>query len=390
MPDLSAALAQLKEKGLLRQRRTLAGPQGPHVEMDGKRYLAFCSNDYLGLANDPRIIDIVCRAASRYGVGAGASPLICGHSLPHEKLEQALARFVGCERALHFSTGYMANIGVVQVLVGKGDAVFSDELNHASLIDGVRLSNARTEIYSHGDMTHLEFSLASSTAPRKLVVSDVVFSMDGDFAPVKKLVELCDRYDAWLLLDDAHGFGVIGKQGRGALSHFGVESKNVIYMGTLGKAAGVAGAFLAGSADLVEWLLQTARSYIFTTAAPPMLAAGLLASLRLIETEENRRVRLHHLIDALKDGLKDLPWRLLPSDTAIQPLLIGDNDTAVGIMNALMDLGIWVPAIRPPTVPRGTARLRISLSAGHSVEDVGRLVEALRAMTPKQVLEPAV
>lgn len=383
MPDLSAALAQLKEKGLLRQRRTISGPQGPNLEVDGKRYLAFCSNDYLGLAGDSRIAGIVCQAASRYGVGSGASPLISGHGFLHEKLEQALARFVGCERALHFSTGFMANVGVVQALVGKGDAVFSDEFNHASLIDGVRLSKAQTEIYSHGDMTHLEFALASSTAPRKLVVSDAVFSMDGDFAPVPKLAELCERYDAWLLLDDAHGFGVTGKEGRGALSHFGVRSKNVIYMGTLGKAAGVAGAFVAGSAGVVEWLLQTARSYVFTTAAPSILAAGVLASLQLIEKEEHRRVRLQELIAALKEGLKDLPWKLLPSDTPIQPLLIGDNDAAVSLMNALMEQGIWVPAIRPPTVPRGTARLRISLSAGHTVEDVGRLAGALRGLAAK-------
>ncbi len=383
MPDLSVALEQLRHKGLLRQRQIVAGPQGPYLDVGGKRYLSFCSNDYLGLANDGRIADIVVRAVARYGVGAGASHLISGHGVLHEKLEHRLAQFVGCERAVLFSTGYLANIGVIPTLVGRGDAIFSDEFNHASLIDGARLSGAKIEIYSHADTTHLAFALESSTAPRKLVISDAVFSMEGDFAPVAKLVELCERHDAWLLLDDAHGFGVVGQGGRGTLSHFGLQSKNVVYMATLGKAAGVAGAFVAGNADLVEWLIQTARGYVFSTAAPPALAAGVLISLQLIEQEQSRRDRLQHLIHALRAGLTNSPWRLLPSDTAIQGLLIGDNHAAVGLMVALKDKGIWVPAIRPPSVPRGTARLRISLSAGHSLDDVERLVTGLNECAPK-------
>ena len=386
--QLTDALAELQVKGLRRARKTLTSAQGPQVEVDGRRYLAFCSNDYLGLANDPRIGEAVCRSVNLYGVGAGASHLISGHGLLHQQLEQALASFVGCERALLFSSGYMANIGVIPALARRGDAVFSDALNHASIIDGVRLSRADLEIYPHGGMVHLERALAQSSAPRKLVVSETVFSMDGDLAPVEQLARLCARHDASLLLDDAHGFGVLGAGGRGALSHFGVHGNNIIYLGTLGKAAGGSGAFIAGSDDVVEWLIQTARSYIFTTASPPMVAAGLLKSLELMESEEHRRQHLRALITALRDGLQSLPWTTLPSQTAIQPLIVGENQAAMALMESLQAHGIWVPAIRPPTVPPGTARLRISLSAAHSLEDVERLAAALHAAARASMAVP--
>jgi 8-amino-7-oxononanoate synthase len=375
--DLRGELDLLRRDGLLRQRRTVEGPQGPWLEVDGRRLLAFCSNDYLGLASHPEIAAAAQSAITRYGVGSGASALISGHSRLHDELEARLAQFVKQPRALHFSTGYMANLGVVPALAGRDGAVFSDALNHACLVDAARLSRARVQVYPHLGLTELARMLGDCEAPRKLVASDAVFSMDGDLAPLPELLALCEQHDAWLLVDDAHGFGVLGEGGRGSLSHFGMRSPRIVYMGTLGKAAGVAGAFVAGEAELIEWLVQRARSYVFTTASPPMLAAALIASIELIQTEDWRRVRLARLIERLKAGTAGLPWPLLPSNTPIQPLLVGDNDQAVRAMEMLMARAIWVPAIRPPTVPRGTARLRVTLSAAHRAEDVDRLIDAL-------------
>jgi 8-amino-7-oxononanoate synthase len=384
MFDFESQLEQLDRDGLLRRRRVVEGPQQASLTFDGTPYLSFGSNDYLGLANHPALIGAAQRAVAAYGVGAGASHLVCGHSTPHEALEQALAAFLCLPRALYVSTGYMAALGIIPALVGRGDAVFSDALNHACLIDGIRLSRADVHRYEHLDLTMLEAALSRSKAARKLVVSDAVFSMDGDLAPVSELLALCERYDALLLVDDAHGFGVLGKGGRGILSHFAVGSPRLVYMGTLGKAAGVFGAFVAGEAVLVEWLLQRARTYIFTTAAPPLLAAAVLESLRLIGSENWRRTRLVELIGRLREGLADLPWKLLPSSTPIQPLVIGDNHEAVRLGEALLGQGIWVPAIRPPTVAPGSARLRISLSAAHSLKDVNRLAKALRALAVQE------
>lgn len=384
MFDFESQLAQLDRDGLLRRRRIVEGPQQASLTIDGTPHLCFGSNDYLGLANHPALIDAAQRAVAAYGVGAGASHLVCGHSTPHEALEQALAAFLCLPRALYVSTGYMAALGIIPALVGRGDEVFSDALNHACLIDGIRLSRADVHRYEHRDVTMLEAALSRSKATRKLVVSDAVFSMDGDLAPVSELLALCERYDALLLLDDAHGFGVLGEGGRGILSHFAVRSPRLVYMGTLGKAAGVFGAFVAGEAVLVEWLLQRARTYIFTTAAPPLLAAAVLESLRLIGSENWRRTRLVELIGHLREGLADLPWKLLPSSTPIQPLVIGDNHEAVRLGEALLGQGIWVPAIRPPTVAPGSARLRISLSAAHSLKDVSRLAKALRALAVQE------
>ena len=375
--DLAAELAALDARGLKRQRRILDSPQSAHVVVDGRAAVAFCSNDYLGLAADPRLIAAAADGAQLCGVGAGASHLVLGHAAPHHKLEQALASFVRLPRALLFSSGYMANIGIVTALAGRADAVFADKLNHASLNDAVLLSRAQFRRYAHGDLGALERLLAASTARRKLVVTDAVFSMDGDIAPVPELLRLCERYDAWLVLDDAHGFGVLGAGGGGVLRHFNLASSRIVYMATLGKAAGVSGAFVAGDADLVETLVQRARTYIYTTATPPLLAHALLASLGIIAAEEWRRELLARLIGQLKQGIAGLRWRLLPSDTPIQPLVIGGNDEALRVAAALAARGVQVPAIRPPTVPQGSARLRISLSAAHTQHDVAQLVETL-------------
>lgn len=381
--EIGAGLQQLQAQNLLRRRRVVDGPQGPLLNVDGESYLTFCSNDYLGLANHPALIAAARDGLDRFGVGASASALISGHSRVVEELEAALAAFVGMPRALHFSSGYMANMGVIQALVGPGDILFSDRLNHACLIDGARLSKAEFRVYAHGDMVQLERRLAKNTSSRKLILSDAVFSMDGDIAPLPELVALCERYDAWLLLDDAHGFGVLGPQGRGSLAHFGLASPRVLYMGTLGKAAGVAGAFVAGDATLIEWLMQRARTYVFTTASPPLLASALLATLALLRADDTRQRHLHKLIKQLQEGLADLPWHLLPSETAIQALIVKDNKLALDLMQGLREHGIWVPAIRPPTVPKNTARLRISLSAAHTTEQVARLIAALKTLAVK-------
>lgn len=384
MPELLThigdQLAALQEQKLLRKRRVVDGPQGPLLHVDGRQFLAFCSNDYLGLANHPALIDAARNGLDRYGVGASASALISGHTSVVEELELALAEFVGMPRALHFSTGYMANMGTIPALVGPGDTVFSDRLNHACLIDGARLSGAQFRIYPHADVARLEALLAKNTSPRKLIVTDAVFSMDGDIAPLPELLALCEKYDAWLLVDDAHGFGVLGPQGRGSLAHFGIQSQRILYMGTLGKAAGVAGAFVAGDAVLIEWLLQRARTYVFTTASPPLLASALLATVKLLQMEDWRQQHLHRLIAQLRSGLASLPWPLLPSETPVQALIVKENQLALDLMEGLREHGIWVPAIRPPTVPKGTARLRISLSAAHSIKQVDQLIHALHAL----------
>ena len=375
--ELAAELADRDVRGLRRVRRLLASPQRARVTVDGSDYVAFCSNDYLGLAADPRLAAAAREGVDRYGVGGGASHLILGHGTAHHELEEALAQFVRLPRALLFSTGYMANMGVVSALTGRGDAVFADKLNHASLNDAALVSRAAFKRYAHNDLEALARLLATTTARRRLVVTDAVFSMDGDIAPVAALLELCERHDAYLFIDDAHGFGVLGEAGRGTLEHFGITSDRIIYMATLGKAAGVAGAFVAGDETLIETLIQNARTYIYTTATPPLLAHALLASLQIIAQEEWRRERLRTLIAQLRDGLAASPWQLMPSETPIQPLLAGGNDAALALSARLAATGLLVPAIRPPTVPQGTARLRISLSADHEAADVARLVAAL-------------
>jgi 8-amino-7-oxononanoate synthase len=380
MPDLSLQLDELARAGLVRRRRVVERVDGPHLTVEGRRYLAFCSNDYLGLAHHPALVEAACRGAERYGVGAGASALISGHTEAHEALEMRLARFVRLPRALHFGAGYLANLGLVAALAGRGGTVFSDELNHACLIDGARLSRAEVRVYPHLDLAALARMLESCDTPGKLVATDAVFSMDGDLAPLPELAALCERHDAWLVVDDAHGFGVLGEGGRGALSHFGIASPRIAYMGTLGKAAGVHGAFVAGEEALIEWLVQRARTYVFATASPPLLACALMASLELIEAEEHRRTHLRELIQRVKRTLERLPWRLGVSETPIQPLIVGDNQAALELAEGLRSRGIWVPAIRPPTVPAGSARLRIALSAAHDAEHVDELAAALHEL----------
>jgi 8-amino-7-oxononanoate synthase len=377
---LAAELAELETEGLRRQRRVLESAQGARVRVGGREFVAFCSNDYLGLAAHPELIEAAREGAARYGVGAGASHLVLGHSAAHSALERQLAEFVRLPRALLFSTGYQANLGAVTALVGRADAVFADRLNHASLNDAALLSRAEFRRYPHLDLAALERLLASSGARRKLIATDAVFSMDGDIAPVAELAALADRFDAWLLLDDAHGFGVLGPQGRGVLARSGVRSPRVIYMATLGKAAGVFGAFVAGEPEVLEALVQRARAYVYTTAAPPLLAHTLQTSLELILASDGRRDNLRGLARLLRERLRLKRWKLVHSESAIQPLIIGGNGETVAASEALAREGLLVPAIRPPTVPRGTARLRISLSAAHGAGDVERLAAALNAL----------
>jgi len=379
--DLRYELSAIERDGLKRRRRMLDAPCGPLARVGDRELISFCSNDYLGLANDPALIEAACVGARQWGVGSGASHLVSGHLAPHEALELKLAEFTGFAQALLMTTGYMANLGIVPALVGRGDAIFADKLNHASLIDAVQLSRAESHRYPHADLAALERLLATSKAKRKLILTDAVFSMDGDLAPLPGLLELAEHFDAWLVIDDAHGFGVLGPQGRGSVAHFGLpKAERIVYMGTLGKAAGASGAFVAGSETVIEWLLQRARTYIFTTGSSPVMACALLASMELIEHGDTRREHLRQLTAQLKHGLADTRWQLMTSPTAIQPVIIGENHEALRVATALYEKGLWVPAIRPPTVPKGTSRLRVSLSAAHSESQVAALVDALREL----------
>jgi 8-amino-7-oxononanoate synthase len=383
---LEQQLVQIDAQSLRRRRRITESPCAPRVQVDGRDMLAFCSNDYLGLAAHPRIVNALQEGASLYGAGSGASHLISGHSRAHAVLEERLAEFVAPQiaeaRALYFCTGYMANIAILSALSGSGADLFSESLNHASLIDGARLSRANVQVYPHGDLSKLASLLAASTASNKMVVTDSVFSMDGDLADLPQLLALCEQHDAWLVVDDAHGFGVLGEHGRGVLEHYALSSPNLVYMGTLGKAAGVAGAFVAAHKSVIEWLVQRARPYIYTTAAPPAIAHALLTSLDIIEGAEGseRRAHLQTLIAQWRGALQPQRWQALASDTAIQPVVIGANDEAMKIAAALYELGLWVPAIRPPTVAANTARLRVTLSAAHTAAEVTQLVEALQQL----------
>jgi len=377
---LEAALATRRAGTRWRTRRTLQGAQGVNVEIDGRTVLAFASNDYLGLAGDARLVEAAREGARRHGVGAGASHLVSGHSEAHAALERELAAFVapcaGAE-ALLFGSGYLANIAVLSALCGREDAVFADKLNHACLNDGAQLSRARFVRYAHGDIGALQRRLAATPARRKVIATDAVFSMDGDIAPLPALFDLARAHDALLLVDDAHGFGVLG-DGRGSLAHFGIASERVVYMGTLGKAAGVCGAFVAAHPAVIATLLQTARPYIYTTASPALLAEAVHTALAILRDDAARRARLAARIAQLREGARGLPWTLATSHTPIQPLIVGADGTAVALAERLWREGIYVPAIRPPTVPEGSARLRISLSAAHTEAHVDQLLGALR------------
>jgi 8-amino-7-oxononanoate synthase len=376
---LAAALDERRAGTRWRMRRTLESAQGAEVVLDGRRVIAFASNDYLGLASDPRLIDAACGAARRFGVGAGASHLLSGHGAPHAALERELAAFVApCEgaQALVLGSGYLANLALLTALAGREDAIFADKLNHACLNDGALLSRARLARYPHLDVDALGKRLAATPARRRIIATDAVFSMDGDVAPLPALLELAKVHDALLVVDDAHGFGVLG-EGRGSLAHFGLASERIVYMGTLGKAAGVGGAFVAAHPAVIDTLVQTARPYIYTTAAPPLLAEALRASLAIVRDEPQRRALLTERIAQLRAGAQRLPWPLLPSQTPIQPLIVGGDAAALALSRKLWDEGLYVPAIRPPTVPEGSARLRISLSAEHTPAHVERLLDAL-------------
>lgn len=376
--DLAAALEQRQQAHLYRRRRVQDSPQGPEVIVDGRRCLAFCSNDYLGLASDPRVVAALKRGAEHYGVGGGASHLVNGHSRAHHALEEALAEFTGRERVLLFSTGYMANLGAINALIGRQDAVFQDRLNHASLLDAGLLSGARFQRYRHNDPASLEQRLQAASARRKLVVTDGVFSMDGDLAELPELSRITRAQDGWLMVDDAHGFGCVGATGGGCVEHYGLSQDEVpVLVGTLGKAFGTAGAFVAGSEVLIETLIQFARSYIYTTSLSPALAEATRTSLELVQSESWRRERLTQLIKRFRRGCQQLGYELMDSPTPIQPILIGDAEEAMRISAALEARGIFISAIRPPTVPAGSSRLRVTLSAAHSEEQVDRLLDAL-------------
>lgn len=375
--QLTHQLDERKAAHLYRQRRTLESAQQPQVQVEGQSCLGFCSNDYLGLANHSAVIQAFKQAADEYGVGSGASHLVLGHSRLHQQLEDALAEFTGRPRALLFSTGYMANLGAVNALLGKRDGVIEDRLNHASLLDAGLLSGARFQRYRHNDIPHLTACL-EKPAERKLVVTDGVFSMDGDLANLPEISSTVQAHNAWLMVDDAHGFGCLGEQGGGVAEHFslGIDAVPVL-VGTLGKAFGTAGAFVAGSEALIETLIQHARTYIYTTAIPPAVAAATLASLALVKNGQARREHLQNLIQQFRRGAEQLGLQLMDSMTPIQPILIGDSERALSISQQLEAQGLFVSAIRPPTVPAGTARLRVTLTASHTQDQVEQLLDGL-------------
>jgi len=385
--DIERKLELLAAHSLVRRRRVTDGACAPRQRVDDRMLLAFCSNDYLGLAAHPQVIEALRAGATLYGAGSGASHLVSGHGRAHHLLEERLAEWMAPHleqsRALTLCTGYMANLAILTALGQDADAmIFSEELNHASLIDGARLAKAGVTVYPHGDVAALEAQLKASSAATKIVVTDSVFSMDGNLAPLPGLLAACERHGAWLVVDDAHGFGVLGAKGRGALEYFGLCSPSLVYMGTLGKAAGVGGAFVAAHASVIELMIQRARPYIYTTACAPALAHALLASLDIIggAEGETRRAHLAGLIRQLRESLDFQHWTLAASSTAIQPVIIGSNDDALAASAALHEQGLWVPAIRPPTVAPGTARLRVTLSAAHGIDDVAQLAQALNRL----------
>ncbi|RSC27932.1 8-amino-7-oxononanoate synthase [Pseudomonas putida] len=375
--DLAARLAERRAADLYRRRPLLQSPQGPEVVVDGQRLLAFCSNDYLGLANHPEVIAAWRAGAERWGVGGGASHLVVGHSTPHHEVEEAIAELTGRPRALLFTTGYMANLGAITALVGQGDTVLQDRLNHASLLDGGLLSGARFSRYLHNDPASLASRLDKAVGDT-LVVTDGVFSMDGDLADLPALATVARPHGAWLMVDDAHGFGTLGANGGGIVEHFGLGIDQVpVLIGTLGKACGTAGAFVAGSDDLIEALVQFARPYIYTTSQPPALACATLKSLQLLRDERWRREHLGALIRQFRQGAQQIGLALMDSPTAIQPILVGDSARALMLSKMLRERGLLVTAIRPPTVAAGSARLRVTLSAAHSEAQVQLLLNAL-------------
>ncbi len=374
---LADGLATLERDSLIRTRRVLDSPQGHRITVDGREALNFSSNDYLGLANHPQLRAAAHAALDAWGMGSGASPMVSGQTRAHLDAELRFSRFTGLPRALLFSSGYAANLGVIAALCDRSAEIFADRLDHACLVDGALLSRATFTRYPHLDLEALAARLAASRATVRLVATDAVFSMDGDLAPVPGLLALCERHDAWLLLDDAHGIGVLGARGRGCLEHFGVSSARIVYMATLGKALGGYGAFVGGSAEVIEWLVQRARTYIYSTALPPVVAAAAIAAMDLLDADPSIVARLRDRIAQFRAAAGTARLHVSPSMTAIQPLVLEDPTRALEASARLLERGYCVPAIRPPSVPEGTSRLRVSLSAAHSRADVEGLATAL-------------
>lgn len=384
LDKLGLQLEQRKTEHLYRTRKVLESPQSVEPIINGKKVLSFCSNDYLGLANHPDVIKSFKQAADKYGVGSGSAHLVSGHSAEHHALEEELAVFIGSERALLFSTGYMANLGVVSALCDRHSEIFEDKLNHASLLDAALLSRAKRIRYPHLDTNNLQQRLIDSEAVNKFIISDGVFSMDGDLAPLNELVNLAENNNATLMIDDAHGIGVLGKKGKGIIEHFELDNKQVpALIGTLGKSFGTAGAFVAGSEELIETLIQKSRSYIFTTAMPAAIAAATRKSLQILAEESWRREKLQSLIGQFRKGASELGFELIDSITPIQPIIIGASEQTLNRSEKLLEKNILISAIRPPTVPEGTARLRVTFSATHTEEHVDKLLAILNEVTIK-------
>ncbi|MES9860237.1 MAG: 8-amino-7-oxononanoate synthase [Candidatus Thiodiazotropha sp. LLP2] len=385
MNRLAEELARRRDAGLYRARKVVTSPQQTEMVVEGRPMLVFCSNDYLGLASHPELVSALQQAASEYGVGSGAAHLINGHSTIHHALEEELAEFTDRPRALLYSTGYMANIGVISALLGRDDCVLEDRLNHASLVDAGQLSQAKVKRFQHADFQSLERQISLCEAEHRLIATDGVFSMDGDLAPLPEMADIAKRHDAALMVDDAHGLGVLGQQGGGTLSHFGLGIDEVpILMGTLGKGFGTFGAFVAGSDELIETLIQKSRSYIYTTAMPSAIAEATRVSLRIAQQESWRRERLIKLVERFRLAAEQIGVPLMASDTPIQPIMAGSAEQALSWSMALQEKGILVSAIRPPTVPEGSARLRITFSANHTERQLDRLLDALDNLSMKQ------
>jgi glycine C-acetyltransferase/8-amino-7-oxononanoate synthase len=371
-------LQKLGDQHLLRRLRTIASATGPTVILEGREVILLSSNNYLGLATHPTVVEAAITATRRYGAGSGAARLVCGTLTPHEALETALARFKGTEAALTFAAGYLANIGVIPALIGKDGLILADRLCHASLIDGCRLSGATFRVYHHRDMNHLEQLLARRTSGKPtLIVTDGIFSMDGDIAPMKDIAQLAERYGATIYVDDAHGTGILGPTGRGTLEHCGVESRVPYHMGTLSKAIGSAGGYLAGSAAFIAYLVNTCRAFTYTTAPPPATVAAATAAIQVIEQEPDRRARLWQNRERLAQGLTRLGFRLAASESPILPIIVGDPDRAMNLAQALIDQGVYAPAIRPPTVPPATSRIRLTITADHTDEQIDQALAGL-------------
>jgi glycine C-acetyltransferase/8-amino-7-oxononanoate synthase len=387
--EIHERLDELKELGLYRRMRMVSGPQGPRVVLDGKPVLLLCSNNYLGLADHPRVREAAADAAMRWGVGAGASRLVSGTMTVHRRLEEALADFKGTKTALLFGSGYLANIGVIGALAGRGRVVFSDELNHASLIDGCRLSRAETFVYRHADVEHLAWGLEQAEGRGALIVTDSVFSMDGDIAPLEEIVDLAQRHGVRVVVDDAHGTGCLGPGGRGAVAEAGLEGEVDVIVGTLGKALGTYGAFAACSTEIAQLLINTARPFIFSTAPPPPAVAGALAALELLVEQPRRVEKLQANADAMRDELSREGFEVAGSTTQIIPLIVGDAALAMRICEAAIERGVFAQAIRPPTVPEGTSRLRLALMASHTKGELREAAQALGRAALQAGFRPA-